>query len=64
MKWPEHKFLVGPNGLNLNDAYKKLFVSDHFGVMIEFQFKNLSGDKGKKWTRRRKFYKKKRTKKR
>ena len=28
MKWSEHKFLVGPNGLNLNDSYKELHIDD------------------------------------
>jgi exonuclease III len=26
MKWAEHKFLVGDKGLNLNDAYKELYI--------------------------------------
>lgn len=28
MKWSEHKFLVGPNGLNLNDSYKELHIDN------------------------------------
>lgn len=28
MKWAEHKFLVGPNGLNLNDSYKELHIDN------------------------------------
>lgn len=28
MKWLEHKFLVGDNGLNLNDSYKELHIND------------------------------------
>jgi exonuclease III len=28
MKWSEHKFLVGPNGLNLNDSYKELHINN------------------------------------
>lgn len=28
MRWAEHKFLVGPNGLNLNDSYKELHIDD------------------------------------
>ena len=28
MKWAEHKFLVGEKGLNLNDSYKELHITD------------------------------------
>lgn len=35
MKWSEHKFLVGPNGLNLNDSYKELHIDDPDKVMSE-----------------------------
>ncbi len=28
MKWSEHKFLVGSNGLDLNDSYKELHIDD------------------------------------
>jgi exonuclease III len=35
MKWSEHKFLVGPNGLNLNDSYKELHIDDSTKVIRE-----------------------------
>lgn len=47
------------NTLSIENGFE-LFVSDHFGVMIEFQFKKLSGGKRKRMTRRRKSSKKKR----
>lgn len=35
MKWSEHKFLVGPNGLNLNDSYKELHIDNTTKVISD-----------------------------
>ena len=42
MTWAEHKFLVGPKGLNLNDSYKELHIDDPEKIIKEGLTENTS----------------------